>query len=124
MIPWPLAALSMLYGSLAFLSAVHLMTCLAQRDVVSSIWLVLWLAVTAGACIGLPGQKEWGRRCALAGALLFLVTAIVVAFMALLVSPPQPRVALTVTLLAGAPMIILRYLRRPVVKAQFQQTQS
>ena len=110
----------MLYGLLAFLSAVHLTTCLAQRDLLSVVWTLLWLAVTAGACIGLPGQHEWGRRCAVAGAIAFLIAAMVAALMAIFTAPPRPQAALTATLLAGVPLIILRYLRRPIIKAQFK----
>ncbi len=119
MIPWPLAALSMLYGLLAFLSVVRLTACLAQHDVMSSVWTALWLAVTAGACIGLPGQKEWGRRCAVGGAALFTAAAIISAVVVVVRVPPQPRYALLDTLLAGAALIVMRYLRRPVIKAQF-----
>lgn len=121
MIPWPLAALSILYGLLAFLSAVRLAGCIARGTVAGIVWTALWLLVASAACIGLPAQKEWGRRCALVGAILFTAAALVGAVMLVMRTPPQPQQALLETVLAGVALVVLRYLRRPVIKAQFQR---
>ena len=120
MIPWPLAALSILYGLLAFLSAVQMVTCIAQQSAAGVVWTALWLVLAAGACIGLPAQKEWGRRFAVVGAALFTVAAIIGAVVLVVHTPPQPQQALLETLLAGVALIVVRYLRRPIVKAQFR----
>ena len=119
MVPWPLAALSILYGLLAFLSAVRLVECIAQQSVAGILWTALWLVLAAGACIGLPAQKEWGRRFAVVGASLFTVAAIVGAVILVAHVPPQPQQALLETLLAGVALIVIRYLSRPVIKARF-----
>ena len=120
MIPWPLAALAVVYGLLAFLSAVRVVTCLAVRDWLGVGWSGLWFAVTAVACVGLPAQRELGRKCAIIGAVLFLPVALRVAVQHVLQTPPRPDGALISVALAGVAMIILRYLRRPVIKAQFK----
>ena len=119
MIPWPLAALSILYGLLAFLSAVRLVECIAQPSAVGIAWTALWLVLAAGACIGLPAQKEWGRRFAVVGATLFTAAAIVGAVLLVVRVPPQPQQALLETMLAGTAIIVIRYLKRPVIKSQF-----
>ena len=124
MIPWPLAALSVLYGLLAFLSAVRLVECIAQQSSAGIVWTVLWLVIASGACIGLPAQKEWGRRFAVVGAALFTVAAIIGAVVLVVRVPPHPQQALLETVLAGVALIIIRYLRRPVIKAQFQASQQ
>ena len=119
MIPWPLAALSILYGLLAFLSAVRLVECIAQPSAVGVAWTALWLVLAAGACIGLPAQKEWGRRFAVVGAALFTVAAIIGAVVLVVRTPPHPKFALLDTLLAGVALVVIRYLRRPVIKSKF-----
>ena len=119
MVPWPLAALSILYGLLAFLSAVRLVECIAQQSAAGVAWTALWLVLAAGACIGLPAQKEWARRFAVIGAALFLTGAVVSALVLVVRTPPHPKFALLDTLLAGTALIVIRYLRRPVIKSKF-----
>ena len=120
MIPWPLAALSILYGLLAFLSVVRLTECLARGMLAGGLWSMLWVVVASGACIGLPGQKEWGRRLAVFGAILFMAAALIGAVILVVRVPPQPRLALLETLLAGLALMVLRYLTRPHIKGQFR----
>ena len=121
MIPWPLAALSLLYGLLAFLSAVRLVECLARGMAAGVAWMAVWVVIASGACVGLPAQKEWGRRFAVVGAVLFTAAAIVGAVVLVVRVPPQPQQALLETVLAGVALVVIRYLSRPVIKAKFQR---
>ena len=124
MIPWPLAALTILYGLLAFLSAVQLITCAAQHQLAGGLWSTLWFVVTAASAIGLPSKSEWGRRCAVAAAAFFVAGALAAALVLVTHRPPEPGRALVDTLLAGAALVVIRYLSRPVIKEQFRSART
>ncbi len=119
MIPWPLALLTMVYGLLAFLSAVQVITCAAQHALAGGLWSLVWFLLTSASAVGLPSRYAWARRCAVLTALLFVISALVGATILVLRQPPQPRAALGETLLAGVALIVIRYLTRPPIKAQF-----
>ena len=117
MIPWPLAFLSLFYAVIATLSAATLWqiaTGAAGRPVV---WPLVWLALSAGAMVGLPLLKPWGRALTLAASALMTATTLAIA--AALIASGRPGLAMLATVSAGAHVLAIRYLRRPTVKAYF-----
>ena len=75
---------------------------------------LVWLFVAAGAMIGLPMRRVWGRWCAIACA--WWVTLTVVAIAAWLISQREPGWGLVAGLGTVVPLVAARYLTRPQVK--------
>ncbi len=117
MIPWPIALLTLFYGAVAAASAAMTWKIASGAVEQPVIWALAWLALSAGAMLGLPLLKAWGRRLAVFGS--WLMTALALSLAALLVLNGRPGGALLSTLGAGVHILILRYLGRPAVKALF-----
>lgn len=117
MVPWPVALLSLFYGILATLSAASVWRALIGDSQRSLVWPIVWFAVSASVMCGLPLLKSWARQLAVFSsaclALLMLSAA------GLFAMGQQPLGGLLATLGAGVHLVIIRYLRRPVVKAYF-----
>ncbi len=117
MLPWPIAVLSLVYGVIAAASAAtawRISAGLIDRPI---IWPVAWLALSVAAMCGLALLKPWARTLAIIGLALIALVALAVA--GLFILGARPWVALLVTLAAGVPLVMVRYLRRPTVKAFF-----
>ena len=118
MVPWPVALLTIFYGVLAAASAATVWK-IATGVVARPIgWPLAWLALCAAVMCGLPLLRPWGRQLAiLASVLLVLVT---LATAGLIVMAGRPLAALLATLSAVVPVVTIRYLQRPAVKAYFR----
>ncbi len=117
MVPWPIAVLSLVYGVIAAASAAtawRISAGLIDRPI---IWPVAWLALSVAAMCGLALLKPWARTLAIVGLALIALVALAVA--GLFIVAARPWVALLVTLGAGIPLVMVRYLRRPTVRAFF-----
>lgn len=117
MVPWPIAFLTLFYAIIATSSAVNVWKGASGASAKSPIWPLVWLVLSAGATIGLPLLKPWARQLAIWTSVLLLVTTL--AFAGVLVAATKPGAALVTALLAGTHAIVIRYLQRPLVKAQF-----
>jgi hypothetical protein len=120
MVPWPIALLALFYAVVATVSAAALWRSVCGIDGASPLWPLLWLAVSAGATLGLPLLTSWGRRCA-----VWTSTALIVATLAtaaLLVGGGHPGAGLAVTCSTVLHALILRYLQQPSVKQWFRAT--
>ena len=117
MIPWPIALLTLYFGALASASAASLWRIVAGDTGRPWAGPAAWLIVTAGATLGLALMKPWGRWMAMSGAYLVMATGLGVA--AALVASQQAGLGLLSACGAGAQMLIIRYLRRPMVSAWF-----
>ena len=118
MIPWPIALLSLFYGAIATCSVVAAWNILTGRSHQLLIWALVWLGVSGGAMCGLPLLKSWARHLAIFGSTVMAVLVLAVA--GLLVMSGRPLGGLVATLAAGIHVLIIRYLRRPAVKAWFE----
>jgi len=118
MVPLPIALLSLFYAVIATLSVAAVWRILNGASQQPLPWAVGWLIVSVGAVCGLPLLKSWARVLAIVGAvglsLAFLAHA------ALLVAAGRPLLGLGATLTTSVPMIVIRYLRRPAVRALFR----
>ena len=117
MIPWPVALLTLGYGALATLSLATAWKTLGGVIHRPLVWPLGWLALSAAVMCGLPLLKSWARRLAIAGSTLLMLTTLATA--GLLVSAGRPGLGLAAALGAGVHVLIIRYLRRPAVKALF-----
>ena len=117
MIPWPIALLTLFYGLLAALCGATLWKIAIGAGERSALWPLAWLVLSAAVMCGLPLLKSWARRLAVASSAgLGLVT---LGFALLVAGVGRPWLGLLGTLLAGTHLIVIRYLRRPTVKAWF-----
>lgn len=117
MVPWPIAFLSLAYAVLATVAAASCWKILNGIIVRPLSISLAWLVLATTVMIGLPLLKDWARRMAIASSILLALTTL--AFAATLVASRHPAGALLATLGAGIHVIVIRYLRRPVVRAQF-----
>jgi hypothetical protein len=117
MVPWPIVLLTLFYGALAAVCGATLWrisTGVVER---SAFWPLAWLALSAGIMCGLPLLKPWSRKMAIAGSIgLGIVT---LGFALLIAGSGHPGLGMAGALLSGLHLIVIRYLRRPVVKAYF-----
>ena len=118
MIPWPIALLTLFYGCLAAMSAATAWRVMTGASEQSLVWAVGWLALSAGAMCGLPLLRPWARTLAIAGLAGF--SLVLLAHAAGLVMAGRPLVGLGATMTASMPVLVIRYLRRPTVRACFQ----
>lgn len=121
MIPWPIALLSLFYGVLATVSVGMVWRIVAGTSRQSLIWALLWLGLSAGVMCGLPLLKAWARTLAVFGSVVMMVLMVMIA--ALLIGAGHPVAALLTTFGAGMHMIIIRYLRRPLVRQLFENAE-
>ena len=117
MVPWPIALLALFYGLLAAVSGAGVWRIVTGEVSRPLAWPAAWLALSAGAMCGLPLLKPWARQLAIAGSAgLGLVT---LGFALLIAGSGRPGLGVIGALLAGTHLIVIRYLRRPDVKAYF-----
>ena len=117
MIPWPIALLTLFYGLLAAVSAAtawKIATGAISRPI---IWPIAWFTLSAALMCGLPLLKSWARGGAVAGSAA--LAAVTLAYAGILTAAGHPWLALAGGFLAGTHFIIIRYLKRPAVKAYF-----
>ena len=121
MVPWPIALLSLFYGAVAAASAATLWKSVSHGHASSVIWSLMWLILSAGSMCGVPLLRPWGWTMAIWTSGLLAVATLGLA--GLLVANGHPAGGLAVSLSAGAQVLAIRYLQRPVVKACFKQGQ-
>ena len=117
MVPWPIALLAMLYAVIATSSAAGLWKIAVGASRQSPLWPMGWLALSVAAMVGLSLLKSWGRRLAVIGLALIVITMLAVA--ALLVMAGRPLGGLLATVAASVHVVMIRYLQRPATKAYF-----
>lgn len=117
MVPWPIAVLSLVYGVMAAASAAMVWKItlgIVERPI---IWPMGWLSLSVAAMCGLALLKPWARGLAIVG--LALIALVTLAVAGLFILSARPWIALLTTLGAGVPLVMIRYLRRPTVRAFF-----
>ncbi len=117
MIPWPIALLSLFYGVLTAASAATVWKILTGALHQPLLWALAWLALSVGAMCGLALLKSWGRALAIFGSVLMAVLTLAVAGLCAINGHPFGGLLSTVG--AGIHLIVIRYLRRPMVRAYF-----
>ncbi len=117
MVPWPIALLTLLYGVIAAVSAATVWQVVGGFTSRPLTWPLLWLAASGSAMCGLPLLKPWARVIAIWASVGLMLATLSVA--ALLVASGRPLGALVATCGAGVHILVIRYLRRPVVRAYF-----
>ena len=117
MVPWPIALLTLFYAVVATLSASAVWKIAAGIVARPIVWPVLWLGLSSGVMFGLPLLKPWGRGLAIVASVAMALTTLAVA--GLLVSTGRPVGGLLAAFGAGLHILVVRYLRRPVIKALF-----
>ena len=117
MVPWPVALLTLFYGVIAAMSAATAWKSLIGASHQSLAWPLTWLACSAGAMIGLPLLKSWGRICAIATSLLLTLTTLAIA--GLFVRAGKPLEGLLIAFATAVHVLTMRYLQRPIVKGYF-----
>lgn len=122
MIPWPIALLTLFYGLIAAASGAMVWKILAGSSRQPLLWALAWLAVSGGVMCGLPLLKPWARRLAIFGSVV--LTALTLSVAALFIMASRPLAALVITLGAGLHVVTIRYLRRPAVRAWFNEQQA
>ena len=122
MVPWPIALLTLFYGAVAAASAATVWGICCGRSHQPLPWALAWLGFSASTMCGLPLFKSWARRLAVFGSILMV--ALILAIAALLAMHGHPIGALAATLASAIHVLIIRYLRRPVVRACFEAAES
>ena len=117
MVPLPIALLSLFYGFLAAISASAVWKIAHGTLSRPVIWPALWLGLSAALVCGLPLLKPWARSLAIIGS--WALALMTLAYAGLLARAGRPGLALAGGFLAGSHFIIIRYLKRPTVKAYF-----
>ena len=115
--PPPIAVLALFYSLIATLSAAMVWRIVSETSHRSLPWAVGWLVLSAAVMCGLPLLRPWARRLAILGSTLLLVMMLAIACR--LVASAQPGWGLAAALGAGVHVLIIRYLRRPSVRASF-----
>jgi hypothetical protein len=117
MIPWPVALLTAFYCVVATLSAAMLWNIVRGASRQPLVWALAWLGVSGAAMCGLPLLRPWGRRMALLTSWLLIGATLAVA--AGLVAAGKPALGLAVTFSTACHYLMVRYLKRPAVRAWF-----
>ena len=117
MIPWPVALLALFYCVIATMSAGMAWNILCGASQQPLSWALAWLAISGGAMCGLPLLKPWGRCLALWTSWMLIGATLAVA--GGLVAAGKPVVGLVVTFSTACHYLMVRYLKRPSVKAWF-----
>lgn len=117
MVPWPIALLTLCYGALTAASAALVWKILSGSVAQPLPGALAWLVVCGAMMLGLPLLKPWARRLAIlaSAALLMLTLAVAGA----LVMSGRPGGAVLAALGSSVHVLVMRYLRRPSVKAHF-----
>ena len=117
MVPWPIALLTLFYGIIAAASAAMVWRILGGQVYQPLIWAISWLLLSGSIMCGLPLLKSWARMLAVFGSVLLTILALAVA--GLLAMSRHPWGALLATLGAGVHVLVIRYLRRPIIRGYF-----
>ena len=117
MIPWPIALLSLFYGTIATVSASAAWKVVSGMSDRPILWPLAWLALAFGTMCGLALLKPWGRGLAVVGSIVMALVTLALA--GLFVMGGHPVAALLATLAASVHAVVIRYLNRPSVKACF-----
>lgn len=117
MLPWPIALLALCYGALAAGSAAVVWTICAAGAQQPLMWPLAWFGLSVTAMCGLALLRPWARTVAVLGS--SWMTLVTLAVAAALVAGGRPLQALVAALGASVHLIVIRYLRRPSVKAYF-----
>ena len=117
MVPWPIALLTLFYGIIAAASAATVWRIITGHAQQAMVWAASWLVLSGGIMCGLPLLKSWARTWAVFGSMLMTVLALAVA--GLLAANRHPWGALLATLGAGVHVLVIRYLRRPIIRGYF-----
>ena len=119
MIPWPIALLTLFYAVIATASAAKVWKILAGVSEQAILWPLSWFVLFSIIMCGLPLLKPWARRLAVFGSLILMIACLAVS--ALLIVTSQPIGALCATVASGVQFLMIRYLRRPFVRAYFSE---
>lgn len=117
MVPWPIALLTLFYGVIAAASAVTAWRVVAGVIDRPLIWPAGWLVLSASVMCGLPLLRRWARALAVITSALMVLVALSMAGVFVMAGHPLGAVLATVG--AGMHLVIIRYLRRPHVRAYF-----
>ena len=115
MIPLPIALLSLFYALIATAAAAQsykILTGMLDKPLIPQI---TWLILAAGAMVGLPLRRPWGRWMGIACAWWVVLTVLAIA--AWLIVHQEPGFGLVAGLGTVVPLVAARYLTRPKVKA-------
>ncbi len=119
MLPWPIALLALFYGAIAAVSGVALYKSLNGLSQQAAVWPGIWLGASAGATYGLILLRPWARPLTIAASMALSLVTLGIA--AALVATSHPLGGLAATLGAGVHVLIIRYLRRPMVRTFFSE---
>ena len=118
MVPWPIALLTLFYGILAAASGATLVRSVSGVLSPSMLWPAGWLALSLGVACGLPLLRPWARRLAIAGSLVMIASLLSLA--ALCIRARHPGVGALLALSTSVHLVVIRYLRRPIVRRYFE----
>ena len=117
MVPWPIALVTLYIGVIATVSAAVVFKIVSGASHRSLVWSLVWFGVSLGVVCGLPLLKAWALHLAVVE--LVCVTVVMLAVAGLLAMSGRPVGGLLATLGVSVPLVAIRYLRRPSVKAWF-----
>lgn len=117
MVPWPIALLTLCYGVIAAASAAAVWKAAVGASAQPLVWPLLWLALSGSVMCGLPLLRAWARTLAITASTAMMGMTLAVA--GLFVMRGRPLAGLLATLGAGVHVLVIRYLRRPSVRAWF-----
>lgn len=118
MIPLPIAGLAVLFALSIAVSASQVWKIFQGRIESPLAWVLAWLVISVVTMFGLSLMRDWARRAAIASLILVALWALGAA--ALYIAAGHPWMALSMTFSTLLPVVSIRYLRRPVVKALFE----
>lgn len=119
MIPWPIALLVLIYAAVATASAASAWRALQGWEAHPVWWPAFWMAAFGAAALGLACLKPWARTAAVWLSVLLVAGSLGSAWLAIASARPNPTHSMTATLIAGAHLVVIRYLTRPRVKQWF-----
>ena len=118
MVPWPIALLTLGYGVVAAVSSATVWKAVIGPHQPWPLWPSVWLAISAGAMIGLALLKPWGRMLAIVTSIALTLTTLAIA--ARCVSAGQPVAGLLAAFATSIHLLTIRYLQRPTIKRYFE----
>jgi hypothetical protein len=114
------AVLAVGFAALAALAWLNLLQ--AAVTPLQRCWLAGWTLLATATMVGLPLLRPWARALAVLG--LGWLTLMLLATAAGLVGRGRPAAGILLTLAAGGVLLVIRYLRRPSVKAWFERVRG
>ena len=119
MIPWPIALLSLFYAAVAASSTSTLWRVAVGQLHRSVVWPAIWFTASAALVMGLAFLKPWARTLAVWSSTVMVATSLGAAGLAIVRAHPEPWQSLCATGIAGAHLMVIRYLTRPHVRVWF-----